>query len=316
MYHGSVWPWSVWHEQAGWRSSEIPAHSSGHGVLGVHGFPSTYAVAELSPLWVLCLRSGIAVMVLFPAALHRNRGLRPAPKEGGLLAVLSLVGVVGCNYLYYYAVQNTALANVVILYAPGPIITTVLAGIFLKETVRQSRCLGIVLAFAGLSALITNGDISAVFSIHFNRGNLAELGSASCLAVYTILSRRLEKTPPECAVFWLMLIAFVVTLPMALVLEGGAGPHISLRGVLSLLYLGVLCSGLGYLLQQCSIRQIGASVSAAFLNGISPITILTAALILGEQVTFNQVLCMAVVFSGLYLNASNQNLFYKKLRAA
>lgn len=283
---------------------------------GSMGVPSTYAVAELSPLWVLCLRSGIAVMVLFPAALRRNRGLRPAPGEGGLLAVLSLVGVVGCNYLYYYAVQNTALANVAILYALGPIITTVLAGIFLKETVRQGRCLGIVLAFAGVAALITNGDISAVFSIHFNRGDLAELGSASCLAAYTILSRRLKKTPPECAVFWLMLIAFAATLPMALVLEGGPGPHISIRGILSLLYLGVLCSGLGYLLQQCSIRQIGAAASAAFLNGISPITILTAALILGEHVTFNQVLCMAVVFSGLYLNASNQNLFYKKHRAA
>ena len=283
---------------------------------GSMGVPSTYAVAELSPLWVLCLRSGIAVMVLFPAALRRNRGLRPAPGEGGLLAVLSLVGVVGCNYLYYYAVQNTALANVAILYALGPIITTVLAGIFLKETVRQGRCLGIVLAFAGVAALITNGDISAVFSIHFNRGDLAELGSASCLAAYTILSRRLKKTPPVCAVFWLMLIAFAATLPMALVLEGGPGPHISIRGILSLLYLGVLCSGLGYLLQQCSIRQIGASASAAFLNGISPITILTAALILGEHVTFNQVLCMAVVFSGLYLNASNQNLFYKKHHAA
>lgn len=283
---------------------------------GSMGVPSTYAVAELSPLWVLCLRSGIAVMVLFPAALRRNRGLRPAPGEGGLLAVLSLVGVVGCNYLYYYAVQNTALANVAILYALGPIITTVLAGIFLKETVRQGRCLGIVLAFAGVAALITNGDMSAIFSIHFNREDLAELGSASCLAAYTILSRRLKKTPPECAVFWLMLIAFAATLPMALVLEGGPGPHISIRGILSLLYLGVLCSGLGYLLQQCSIRQIGASASAAFLNGISPITILTAALILGEHVTFNQVLCMAVVFSGLYLNAFNQNLFYKKRRAA
>ena len=283
---------------------------------GSMGVPSTYAVAEVSPLWVLCLRSGIAVMVLFPAALRRNRGLRPAPGEGGLLAVLSLVGVVGCNYLYYYAVQNTALANVAILYALGPIITTVLAGIFLKETVRQCRCLGIVLAVAGVAALITNGDMSAIFSIHFNRGDLAELGSASCLAAYTILSRRLKKTPPECAVFWLMLIAFAATLPMALVLEGGPGPHISIRGILSLLYLGVLCSGLGYLLPQCSIRQIGASASAAFLNGISPITILTAALILGEHVTFNQVLCMAVVFSGLYLNASNQNLFYKKRRAA
>ena len=39
LFHGSVWPWSVWYERAGWRRSEIPAHSSGHGVLGVHGSP-------------------------------------------------------------------------------------------------------------------------------------------------------------------------------------------------------------------------------------------------------------------------------------
>ena len=128
-----------------------------------------------------------------------------------------------------------------------------MAGIFLKETVRQGRCLGIVLALAGVAALITNGDISAVFSIHFNRGDLAELGSASCLAAYTILSRRLKKTPPECAVFWLMLIAFAATLPMALVLEGGPGPHISIRGILSLLYASVPVRSVPRLLTRVSL---------------------------------------------------------------
>lgn len=274
---------------------------------GAMGIPSTYAVAEFSPLGVLCLRSGVAAVVLFPAALCRCGSLRPAQGEGRLLTVLSLVGVVGCNYLYYYAVKHTVLTNVAVLYALGPIITTVLAGIFLKETVCQSRYLGILLAFAGVAALITNGNLSAIFSIRFNKGDVAELVSAICLAVYTILSRRLRKTPPECAVFWLMLIAFAVTLPVACISQRGMGFSISCRGAFSMLYLGVLCSGVGYLLQQCSIRWIGASESSAFLNGISPITILTAALILGERVTLTQVLCMAVVFLGLFLNAANKD---------
>lgn len=276
---------------------------------GSMGIPSTYAVAEFSPLSVLCLRSGIAAAVLFPAVRRRHGSVCPASGEGGLLIVLSVIGVVCCNYLYFFAVQHTTLTNVAILYALGPIITTVLAFFFLREKVRQSRALGIVLAFLGVVALITDGHLEALGAIGFNQGDVAELLSSLCLAVYTILSKRLRKIPADCVVFWLMAIGFIVTLPMVLWTEGGISLHVSRQALASVLYLGILCSGMGYLLQQRSIQTIGASTSAAFLNGISPITVLSAALILKEQITLVQVACMLVVFLGLFLNAKNQNFY-------
>ncbi len=279
---------------------------------GSMGIPSTYAVEELSPLSVLCLRSGVAAAVLFPAVRRRHGSIRPAPGEGGLLVVLSIIGVVCCNYLYFFAVQHTTLTNVAILYALGPIITTVLAFFFLREMVHLSRALGIVLAFLGVVALITDGHVEALLDIGFNQGDVAELLSSLCLAVYTILSKRLRKTPADCVVFWLMAIGFVVTLPMVIWLEGGIALYVSHRALASVLYLGILCSGMGYLLQQRSIQTIGASTSAAFLNGISPITILTAALILQEKITPVQIGCMAVVFLGLFLNARNQPLLSRR----
>ena len=274
---------------------------------GSMGIPSTYAVEELTPLSVLCLRSGIGALVLFPFA-RRHGSIRPAAGEGKLLVLLSLIGVVLCNYLYFFAVQHTALTNVAILYALGPIITTVLAAIFLREPIHQSRMIGIAIAFVGVAALITNGQLREVLSMGFNLGDGAELVSSLCLAVYTVLSKRLRKTPADCVVFWLMLIAFLTTLPMVWLLEGGVTASVSLRAVLSVLYLGAVCSGVGYLLQQRSIQTIGASASAAFLNGISPITILTAAVVLKERMTLLQAGCMAVVFAGLFLNAKNRPL--------
>lgn len=281
-------------------------------IWGSMGIPSTYAVEEFTPLTVLCLRSGIALIVLFPATLHRYGSVCPAPGEGKLLVLLSLIGVVLCNYLYFSAVKNTLLTNVAILYALGPIITTVLAVIFLKERAFQSRYLGIALAFIGGAVLITNGNLKEILSLGSHWGDLAQLGSSLCLAIYTIFSKKIRKTPAECVVFWLMLIAFLTTLPMVYLFEGGIPFPVNRNAIFSIAYLGILCSGMGYLLQQQSIKKIGASASAAFLNGISPITILTAAVILKEPISLLQALCILVVFLGLFLNACNKNLFSRK----
>lgn len=273
---------------------------------GSMGIPSTYAVGQFSPMTVLCLRSGIGAMVLLPVVLRRCGSIRPAREERGLLLLLALVGVVACNYLYFLSVQQTSLTHVAVLYALGPIMTTVLAAVFLREHVHLGRGVGIVLAFGGVFALLTKGDPASFFQTGFNRGDAAELLSSLCLAVYTILSKKLRRTPAECVTFWLMAISFAVTLPVVLLGKGAAAFRGDARGWLSVLYLGILCSGLGYLLQQRSIKLIGASASAAFLNGISPITILTAAVILHEVITGQQVLCMILVFCGLVLNARNR----------
>ena len=276
-------------------------------IWGSMGIPSTYAVAEFSPMTVLCLRSGIAALFLFPVAQKHRCAIRPVLADTLLLVVLSMIGVFACNYFYYYAVQNTSLTNVAVLYALGPIITTVLASVFLNETIHGGRLLGIVIAFLGVALLITGGRISDFLRDGFHTGDAAELMSALCLAVYTILSRRLKGISSECVSFWLMLICFVVTLPLVL-LTGGFPEDVSMRGIASVCYLGIACSGLGYLLQQASIRYIGASASAAFLNGISPITIVTAALVLKEQISVLQILCMGLIFIGLFLNAENAHI--------
>ena len=52
---------------------------------------------------------------------------------------------------------------------------------------------------------------------------------------------------------------------------------------------------------------IGAGSSAAFLNGISPNTVLTAGIFLHERITSVQFLSMALVLAGLYFNAANRS---------
>lgn len=274
---------------------------------GSMGIPSTYAVAEFTLLNIMCLRSGIAALFLFPTIKYRHKKILPAKEDVGYLLSMSIVGVVLCNYLYFFAVKNTSLVNVAILYALGPIFTAILALIFLKETIHSTRALGIVLAFFGVVTLVTKGKLSELLSIRFSAGDLAQIFSSLCLAVYTILSRQVKKTPVDMTVFWMMSISFLTTLPSLFIAGGNAMyVNVSWRGILSIIYLGVFCSGLGYLLQQKSIKLIGAPLSAAFLNGISPITILTATIFFGENISLVQIVSMCIIFLGLYLNIINK----------
>ena len=159
---------------------------------------------------VLCLRSGLGALTLLPFALRA--GLRPARGEGGLLAGLALLGVVLCNYFYFRAIALTHLTSVAIIYALGPIVTAALAAVILQETIRQTRLIGMALAFLGVVALLLTGTGEAAKLTFAGRGEAAELLSVLCLAVYTIFSRRLKHTPAACGVFWMMAVSFAVTL--------------------------------------------------------------------------------------------------------
>lgn len=273
-------------------------------IWGSMGIISASALAEFSPMAVLCLRSGFGALTLLPFSLRTL----PAKGERGLLVLLALVGVVLCNYLYFHAIRLTHLTSVAIIYAMGPVITAILAAVMLRESMRQSRLAGMVLAFLGVVLLLLNGEGEAASFAALGEGELAELLSVLCLAFYTILSKRLNKTPAACAVFWMMVVSFLATLPMALVSEGGLNRNASPGAWLAVLYLGVFCSGFGYLLQQKSIAAVGAAASSAFLNGISPITILTAAVFLQEPVSAAQLACMAAVFVGVLLNTANRDI--------
>ena len=277
---------------------------------GSMGIVSTRALAEFSPLFVLCLRSGFGALTLLPFALRM--GLRPAAGERGLLVILSLLGVVLCNYLYFNALQLTQMTSVAIIYATSPLITVVLAAILLREPIRQSRLLGLLAAFSGVVLLLLGGEGGEMAFPVPGKGELAALLSVLCLSLYTIFSRRLKRTPPACAVFWMMAVSFLSTFPLVPLSGWETGPAASGWAWLSVFYLGVFCSGFGYLLQQKSIAAVGASASSAFLNGISPITILTAAVFLGEPIRPSQLFCMSAIMLGVVLNAANRDIFPPK----
>ena len=270
---------------------------------GFMNVPTAFALAEMSPLQLLLLRTAIAVVILAPLALFRDGRLFPERGDRVTAALMGLSGVFFNNVFFFNAMKRTSLTNVAILFATSPFITAVLARIFLGEKLTLRRVLGIVIALGGAVSLLSKGDLSLLADLKMNTGDLLELGAAFTISVMTILGRRIKKTPPITVTLCVMLTSFLATALTIIVTGAPLNFALSGKAVFGVVYVGIFASAGAYMFQQMSIQRIGAGATGAFLNGSPALAIFGAVVFMGETISPVQIISAAVIFLGIFLNA-------------
>jgi drug/metabolite transporter, DME family len=142
-------------------------------------------IDEAEPWAILFWRSLGMVPVLL-AFLAWRAGGSPLPAIGqvGLAGLIGGLGLVGAFGGAVYAIQTTTIANAVFLFAASPLITAVLAWVFLRERPRAETWATIALALVGIFIMVRQGLSGGAFL-----GNLAALVSALGFAVFTVTIR-------------------------------------------------------------------------------------------------------------------------------
>lgn len=272
-------------------------------IWGFMNVPATFALSEMPPLQLLLLRTAIAVLLLAPFALFRDSLLFPRSGDRLTAVLMGFSGVLLNNVCCFNAMKLTSLTNVSILFATSPLITAILARVFLGERLTPRRTLGIVAALAGAVTLLCRGDLSLLAELKMNSGDLCELGAALAISVMTVLGRRIKRTPPVTVTLCAMFSSFMATSLIIILTDARLNFTLSRPALLGTFYVGVFASGCAYVFQQVSIQRIGAGATSAFLNGSPVIGIFSAVVFMGESVTPVQMLCAAVIFLGIFLNA-------------
>lgn len=227
--------------------------------------------------------------------------MKLSPREEGAFL---LMGLAGCS-LYFYT-ENTALthtlaANVSIIVAAAPIFTAILAHFAGEERFSRRTLLGFFIAFTGVILVVFNG----AFVLKLDpRGDLLALGAAACWAVYSILLRRMGGRHDPLLVtrrtlFWGIRhrhshrAAGGRPLP-----HRAAGPRRAIAG--NLLFLGLIGSGLCYVLWNHTVRLLGVVSANNFIYLIPFVTIVAAALFLDETISLIATLGAALITAALW----------------
>lgn len=213
-----------------------------------------------------------------------------------------LLGLSGCS-LYFYT-ENTALtytlaSNVSIIVAAAPIFTAVLAHFAGEERFRRQTLWGFLVAFTGVVLVVCNGT----FVLKLNpRGDLLALGAAACWAVYSVLLRRVGRgldpvLTTRRTLFW----GAVTAVPLVL-LEGAPFPTAPLTTPViagNFLFLGLIGSGLCYVLWNNAFRLLGVVATNNFIYLNPFITIVAAHIFLDEPVSPLALLGAALITIGV-----------------
>ncbi len=270
---------------------------------GFMNVPSVIALRELSPFQLLLSRSAIATCVLAPLAFFREGRLIPDRGDRLMSIAMGVSGIAVSNGCYFFALKNTSMTNVAILYATTPLMTAILARIFLGETLTPRRVFGIVLALGGAVTLLCRGNLSLMLSMNMNRGDQFEVLAAFSASLMAILGRKIRRTPPITVTLCTMFTSTVVTSVVILASDEVMNFSPSVPAIWSTLYIGVFSSALAFLFQQVSVQRIGAGASSAFLNGSPALAIIGATMYFGETISMIQVVSAAIIFTGIFLNA-------------
>jgi drug/metabolite transporter (DMT)-like permease len=271
---------------------------------GVSFVATKAAVAELPPVSLVFARAGLGALLLL--ALLARRGELGAPPRATWrpLALMGFLGVAFHQTLQAYALELTSAVSTGWLIGLTPVWSALLARVTLGERLGAQKVAGLVLGFAGAVVVVARGQAgAAVLALPATRGDLLILLSTLNWAVYTVLAHAtlralgaLRATAAAMAIGFGMLVV-----PWAV--AGGWRDFAALSAGVwaAVLFLGVCCSGLGYLLWLGALEKVEASRVAALLFLEPLITLVAGVYLLGETVAASTVAGGLLLLAGVAL---------------
>lgn len=264
------------------------------------------AIREFPAFGLTFFRFLIALPFIFAMLYYRQPdSWLPNRSQWPPLILLGLTGTFSYHVLFFSCLNYTTAINSSLIGSTNPMVTTLLAIAFFHERVTLKRLTGIIMSLTGVVIVVTNADWIVLSKFAFNKGDLLMFGGVCMWAVYSVLSRGfMEKyeISPLLGTAYTFLVCTAVSLPF--MLWENPAQYLSSTtqgGWLSIVYMSVFASALGYLFQLWAIQSIGAPRAAVFVNLVPVFTIVQSVLILGENFTLLKLAGAIVIISGVYL---------------
>jgi drug/metabolite transporter (DMT)-like permease len=259
------------------------------------------ALKELSPETIVSLRLIIAAVFLFITALLLEKDFSINLRSHGFIFILALIAV------FHLMIQVTGLkyttaSNTGWIIGTAPIFMAILAAIFFREKIGLLKIGGIIIAMFGLLLLIGKGNITNEDLIK-NKGDLLVLASAFTWGVYSMVNKKISLSySPMMTILYLFIMMAVIIIPFNLnAVSVNSVVHLSLNGWISILFLGLFCSGIAYVIWAYSLRDLESAKVGAFLYFEPLVTVFAAWVLLSESITLLMILSGAIITLGVVL---------------
>jgi len=255
----------------------------------------------LSPIDIMIFRFSLAyflLLLLYPKSL-----LPQSYRDELFFLLLGFLGIFIYFLLENFALKYTQAANVGLYMGAIPIFTAIFSHFFVpSESLNRNVWFGFVISMVGMSLILFEGK-----DVEFRLlGDSLALMAAIVFALYSGFLKLAPKrynyivvTRKSFFYALLMMIAYSIAV------DGALPNMLALSNDvvwINLFFLGVLSSGLAFILWNYSVKTIGPVQTSNYIYLVPVITATSGVLILDEKLTVVTVLAGVLILIGLYIS--------------
>jgi drug/metabolite transporter (DMT)-like permease len=261
------------------------------------------AAGHIPPVTLSFLRWSFAFLIILPFAWkHLKRDWGAIRARLGTMIFLSVIGISAFNTLQYWALEHTQALNTLLLQSAGPLFVAVWSLILLGVRLTLAQAGGIALSLIGVLVILLHGDLTALTSIEFNKGDIIFTVALAIFGLYSVLSLKRPQIHGLSFVGFTFGCGAVCLVPLW-IWELFTRPVMQLdaANLLSLFYVAVFPSTLAYLCFNRGVQLIGANRAAPFFHVVPVFGSAMAIVFLGERPQLFHIIGFALVLTGVFV---------------
>jgi drug/metabolite transporter (DMT)-like permease len=258
------------------------------------------AVDDFGTFTLVALRLTVGALLIWTVVRLAGQELPRERRIYGHLLVMAIINITIPFLLITWAEQSVESSLAAILTSPVPLIAIVLSAFFLHdEPLRVNGLVGLVVGFVGVVIVTSRGLTAEGSSL---TGEIALLGAAlsyACGAVYA--RRNVRGLAPMIPAAFQVTFAAIITGVCALLFEHPWTARPDAQAVFSILWLGILGSGVAYLFVFRLFSHWGATRTTLVAYLLPVVGIVLGYLVLAEPIDGRIVVGTALVIAGVGL---------------
>ena len=257
------------------------------------------ATYSYGPVTIAFLRTFFGAIPVVGICLVKKIKIEAFSKDWYWFAAIGMINLVIPFFLIAYGMQKVQSNLAAILMASTPLSATVLAHFFTdNEKINLTKILGVLIGFSGIVFLFSDNIL--INESNFTSALLILIGS-TFYVVGGLLTLKISNKKNENVTASILIWGTIFLIPITAFTEKPWNLNPSIDSTISLIYLGVVATGLAWLLRFRILKTNGLVFQAQVAYLIPIFGIILGYIFLKELITPKVLISVAAVIIGIYL---------------
>ena len=257
------------------------------------------ATFSYGPLTIAFLRIFFGAIPVVLLCYFKKIKIEAFSKDWHWFATIGIVNLVIPFFLIAYGVKNIQSNLAAILMASTPLSASVLAHFFTKnEKINYTKSIGVLIGFSGIVFLFSD-------NILINENNFISAILILCGSTFYVigglLTLKISKKRNENVTASILIWGTLILFPISFLIEKPWNLNPRLDSTLSLLYLGIVSTGIAWLLRFHILKHNGLVFQSQVAYLIPIFGTILGFLILGEIITSKVIIALLAVIIGIFI---------------